>query len=110
MLRANESRGRLSGGQRANEVEEGLDSCWVAKEEGERVCFAFEFVMEDMSFVLVVGALENVVTDCLGGDTLAMWADWSLRVANAEEMLDERRVASVELCEEGRLVMIEVVN
>jgi len=52
-----------------------LDSCWIAKEEGEGVCFAFEFVMEDMLFVLVMGALKEVVTDCLGGDTLAMWAD-----------------------------------
>jgi len=45
-----------------------------------------------------MGALKEVVSNRLGGDSLAMWADRCFGAVYAEEVLIEWRVAGTELC------------
>ena len=65
-----------------------------------------ELMAEDMAFVLVVWALEEVVVDCLGGQPSAVRAGGGFGASDTEEMLIKGGVASSELCQEGRLVAI----
>ena len=37
--------------------------------------------------MLIVGALEEVVSNCLGGDSPVVWADWCLGMAYTKEVL-----------------------
>ena len=46
-----------------------------------------------MLFALVVGTLEEVVSDCLGGDATAVLADWCFGAVDAEEVLIEGGMA-----------------
>ena len=63
-----------------------------------------------MSFTLVVGTLEEIVDDCLRGDSMAVLAHRCFGAMDAEEVLVKGRVAGTELCEDGRLVAVKAVN
>ena len=63
-----------------------------------------------MSFALVVGTLEKIVGDRLGGDPTAVLAHWCFGAMDAEEVLVKGRVAGTELREDGRLVAVKAVN
>ena len=52
-----------------------------------------------MTFMLIVGTLEEVVSNCLGGDSLAVWADWCLRMVYTKEVLVKWGVAGMKLCQ-----------
>jgi hypothetical protein len=54
-----------------------------------------------MSFALVVGALEEVMGNRFGGDSLAVLANWRFRAMDAEEVLVKRGMAGAKLCKEG---------
>ena len=52
-----------------------------------------------MAFMLIVGALEEVVSNCLRGDSLAVWADWCFRTAYTKEVLVKWGVTGMKLCQ-----------
>ena len=55
-------------------AEKGFDCSGVGEEKLNRLSFTFEFAPEDVSFMLVVWAHEEVVTDCFGDNSLAVRA------------------------------------
>jgi len=50
-------------------------------------------------FMLIVGALEEVVSNCLGGDSPAVWADWCLGTAYMKEVWVKWGVTGMKLCQ-----------
>ena len=58
--------------------------------------------------MLVKGAVQQEVFDCLNRDALAVWADQRVRLANAEEMVVKTNVPHSELKNNGCLSTIEI--
>jgi len=81
-----------------DEFKEMRNGCRIRKEEGKRVGLAFEFATENIIFILIVGALEKVMDNCLRDDPSAVWAYWHFGVADAEKMLVEWGMACSKLC------------
>jgi hypothetical protein len=68
-------------------AEKGFYGFGFGEEEGEGVCFTFEFLPQDVPLILVVGAFKEVVADGFDSETLAVWACWCFRPAYSEEVL-----------------------
>ena len=60
-----------------------------------------EFVVEDVSFGLVAGTLEEVVRDHFWGDAVAMLTNWCLGMVDTEQVLVKGRMTSAKLHEDG---------
>ena len=95
---------------RLNKAKEGYGDKRVQEKKRKRVGFISEFVVEGVSFALVVETLEKVVDDCFGGDTIAVLAHWCFGAMDAEEMLVKGEATSAELYEDGRLVVVKAIN
>ena len=60
--------------------------------------------------MLVKGAVQQEVFDCLNCDALAAWADQCVRLADSKEVLVEANVSCLELEENRCLTSVEVRN
>jgi hypothetical protein len=52
-----------------------------------------------VTFILVMGALKEVVSDRLGGDAPAVRADWRFRAAYMKEVLVKWGMTGTKLCQ-----------
>ena len=65
---------------------------------------------EGVSFILVVGTLEKIVGDCFRSDPMTVLAHQCFGAMDMEEVLVKGGVTGMELCEDGRLVVVKAVN
>jgi len=58
----------------------------------------FKFVAKYVALVLIVGALEEVMGNCLRDDSTTVRADWRFGAAYTKEVLIEWGVGCTKLC------------
>ena len=61
-----------------------------------------------MTFALVIRTVQQEMLDRLNHDTLAIGADWCVRLADSEEVLVEANVSHTELEENRFLTLVKV--